>query len=51
MCSVCVRRAYPGPEDGHSEEGGPAVLHEDVHGLPTLLHLQDEVGVNVCGCV
>lgn len=36
-------RAHPGPEDRHSEEGRPAVLHADVHGLPALLHLPHEV--------
>lgn len=36
-------RSYPGFEDGDSEEGRAAV-HEDVHGLPQILHLPNEVG-------
>lgn len=36
-------RPDPGPEDGDGEERGTAVLHEDVHGLAEVLHLQDEV--------
>ena len=49
FCSLCDNRTDPGPEDGDSEEGGTAVLHEDVHGLSTLLHLPHEVCV--CDCV
>lgn len=32
-----------GPEDWDGQEGRAAVIHEDVHGLPEVLHLQDEV--------
>lgn len=48
MFAVCVNRAHSGPEDGNSEEGGTAVLHEDVHGLPAVLHLPHEVCVLIC---
>lgn len=44
--SVCVCvccRPDPGPEDGDSKEGGTAVLNEDVHGVQTLIYLQNEV--------
>lgn len=46
--SFFVDRKNPGPEDRNGEEGGTAVLHEDVHGLSTLLHLPHEVCVCVC---
>lgn len=36
-------RTDPGPEDWDSEEGGSAVLHEDVYGLTSFLHLPVEV--------
>lgn len=42
---MCVNRAHSGPEDRDGEERGTAVLHEDVHGLPALLHLPHEVSV------
>lgn len=44
---MCVNRTDSGPEDRDSEEGGTTVLHEDVHGLPALLHLPHEVCVTV----
>uniref|UniRef100_A0A8D3AZ51 Aryl-hydrocarbon receptor nuclear translocator 2 n=1 Tax=Scophthalmus maximus TaxID=52904 RepID=A0A8D3AZ51_SCOMX len=40
---IPLAKTDSGPEDGNSEEGGTAVLHEDVHGLPALLHLPHEV--------
>ncbi|KAK1798556.1 hypothetical protein P4O66_006850 [Electrophorus voltai] len=36
-------RSNLGPENGDSEEGGTAVLYEDVYGLQTFLYLQNEV--------
>lgn len=36
-------RPHLGPEDRDREEGGTAVVNAHVHGLATLLHLQDEV--------
>lgn len=45
LCCLCVNRTDSGPEDRNSEEGGTAVLNEDVHGLPTLFHLPHEVCV------
>lgn len=44
---MCVNRTDSGPEDRDSEEGRTTVLHEDVHGLPALLHLPHEVCVTV----
>ncbi|KTF98521.1 hypothetical protein cypCar_00018373, partial [Cyprinus carpio] len=38
-----MSRAYSGPEDGDGEEGRTAVLYENVYGLQTFLHLQNEV--------
>ncbi|CAF92575.1 unnamed protein product, partial [Tetraodon nigroviridis] len=35
------------PEDGDSEEGRTAVIHEDVYGLSSLLHLPHEVSIFV----
>lgn len=49
--SFFVDRKNPGPEDRNGEEGGTAVLHEDVHGLSTLLHLPHEVCVCVYTCI
>lgn len=49
-CLLCVNRTDSGPEDRDSEEGGTTVLHEDVHGLPPLLHLPHEVCVCVYFC-
>ncbi len=50
MCCLCVDRTDSGPEDRDSEEGGTAVLYEDVHGLSTLLHLPHEVCF-LCDCL
>lgn len=36
-------RTDSGFEDWNGEEGGPTVVHEDVYGLQTLLHLSHEV--------
>lgn len=45
LCFVCLCfiRTYFGPEDGDGEEGRTAVLYENVYGLQTFLHLQNEV--------
>lgn len=42
-CPSLSLRPDLGPEDGDGQEGRAAVVHEDVHGLPEVLHLQDEV--------
>ena len=39
---LCLRPDL-GPEDRDSQERRAAVIHEDVHGFPEVLHLQDEV--------
>lgn len=36
-------RTNPGLEDWNGKERGSAVLNENVHGIKTLFHLQDEV--------
>lgn len=42
-----VNRTNSGPEDWNSEKGGSAVIHEDVYGLQTILHLSHAVSVVV----
>lgn len=51
-CPSVSLRPDLGSEDWDGQERRAAVVHEDVHGLPEVLHLQDEVclGSSGLGC-